>query len=355
MMIDYILEQPAVIEAAIRASSALVGNFCSFFSRCAPDRLYLIASGTSYNACRAAERFIEEVLGLEVTVAPPSRVPIIWGERPLIVLVSQGGNSINILNAQNELSNHKCIGITANIRGALLSNGMPYQLIPCGDENVGPKTKGYTATIIILYLIALHCAIRANKVTPERFDAWMLDLLTMCSQMRGNLKLAEDWIRNNKESMKKIGTCFVVGKGQSAAIAMEASLKLTETVLVATMPFDFEEFLHGPACAIREGIAGVYLLPDERDSDYKRFLKVVEMHRKVSNQVYTVGWSEQLEDTRDCVLLPPTNRHNVPFGLVLPFQLMGALLPEMFGLVDKGMDYFKALDKELSIKTELEF
>ncbi len=355
MMIDYIYEQPAVIRAAIQTSDALVNDFCADFSNHMPDRLYLIASGTSCNACKAAQGFMEDVLGIEVTVAPPSRLPVIHGERPLIALVSQGGNSTNILSAQKALSGHRCIAVTANTKGALAAGGLPCQIIPCGDENVGPKTKGYTATIVTLYLMALHAAKRVRKITADHFEARMADLLRMCSQMQTDLGLAENWIRANKEGLMTLGACLVVGKGNSAAVALEGSLKITETVLVPAMPFDFEEFLHGPACAMGENVAGFYLLPDDQDPDYARFLKVVEVHRKISPGVYTIGRSGQLKDARDCVLLPSRSRDTDPFELVLPFQLLGALLPKMLGIVDKGMDFFKQLDKALSIKVELEF
>ncbi len=64
-----------------------------------PDRLILVASGTSRNAAAAAAPFMEWALDLPVDVTAPSGLGRIVGKRPFLIFVSQGGNSTNTIAA----------------------------------------------------------------------------------------------------------------------------------------------------------------------------------------------------------------------------------------------------------------
>ena len=46
-------------------------------------------------------------------------------------------------------------------------------LLECGEEKAGPKTKGYTCTILTFYLYALEAAISAGILSQESYDGYI--------------------------------------------------------------------------------------------------------------------------------------------------------------------------------------
>ena len=81
-IMDYICEQPELFRKALAERKELAEQFCQMFIRERPDSVYLIASGTSGNAARAAAPFLERVWNMPVYAFAPSRVNRIWGDRP---------------------------------------------------------------------------------------------------------------------------------------------------------------------------------------------------------------------------------------------------------------------------------
>ena len=90
-MYEYCLEQPEVLQNILAGRVEYYRTFSRRLAAEKPDRLYLIASGSSLNAALAAAPFMEEILNLEVGAYASSNLPHIRGQRPFIVFISQGG------------------------------------------------------------------------------------------------------------------------------------------------------------------------------------------------------------------------------------------------------------------------
>ncbi len=350
-MLDYIYEQPSVFAKALEKAEEIAAPFVQAYARQKPGRLYIVASGTSRNAAQAAAPFMARVLGIEATVTAPSALPPIRGQQPFILFISQGGNSTNTIAAMKKLEQWPSLAITGDSNGRIASLYPQHVLLPCGPETVGPKTKGYTTTVLTLYLMALCAAKAVAALGGAANDEYFAHLQTAAAQFVGNIEHTRAWLDENKEDMLKISACFLAGKELRALVAREGALKLLETMLVPAEAYDFEEYLHGPASAIGEKLAGFYLLPPQADCDYERFLGLVRFHRQHSSMVYTAGVLPST-DKRDCVLSTTGQWYTAPFEQVLPCQMMGAVLPQTLGTAEKGMALFKELDKAISIKFE---
>jgi glucosamine 6-phosphate synthetase-like amidotransferase/phosphosugar isomerase protein len=346
-MYDYILEQPAVLRDILENRSAYTGEFAAYVNANKPDRIYLIASGTSNNAALQSARFMEYALGIEVSAAAPSFLPEIRGTNPLLIFISQGGGSTNTIAACKNLERYPRLAMTGKEQSRLKEICPWHILIPCGEETAGPKTKGYTATALTLYLMALEAGGGAGEISKER----CLEVLSLVpGYITENIGIAEKWFEENKEGLRNMSGCVVVGKNTAGLTAREAALKLQETMLIPATGYDFEEFLHGPVCAAGEGEGAIYFMPPEDDPDYQRMAALVEFHRGISPLVYTLGDSGKLRDRRDCVLKTTGRWYTSVFEYILPCQLMGAKLPELSGAGDKGMQRFKRLDQILKMK-----
>ena len=108
-MYDCYMSQFHCLSRLMDNRKELLSGFEEFLAKTNPDRIYLVGSGTSFNACAAAAKYMEHQLKLEIFVAPPTTLPPIRGERPLVIAVSQSGKSTN----------------TRNVVKQLVSNGIP--------------------------------------------------------------------------------------------------------------------------------------------------------------------------------------------------------------------------------------
>ncbi|NCC08594.1 MAG: SIS domain-containing protein [Clostridia bacterium] len=138
-----------------------------------------------------------------------------------------------------------------------------------------------------------------------------------------------------------IKKCCIIGKNVSSHAAAEGALKLDETMLIPACGYEFEEFLHGPACTIDNEMAGIYFIPDESDNDRDRMLKLAAFHKMLCNDVYTFGG-----DGCDCNL-KLTAWYADAFSYILPCQMMAAECPP-----EAGHKQFKYLQDALNTKYE---
>lgn len=348
-MLDYVREQPEVFKKVLEKRAEITSDFVSIFCGQMPDQVYLVASGTSCNAAKAAASFMEMIWKLPVTVLPPSRATRVFGTNPLLIFISQGGKSTNMLAAAERMKGFRRIAMTGNADGKLNDMCEHYMRIPCGEETVGPKTKGYIITILTLYLMALESAKQAGILAEAEYRGYLEGLERTADQLKENVERSCRWVEENEEGLKSLREIYLVGKGQSMMVAQEGALKMMETYLIPGVPFDFEEYLHGPSCSLRETTAGMYFLPMEADEDYGRMQKLVQYHRDICPNVYTTGLPSSA-DGRDCVLLSGGQWYTKPFEEILPIQAMCAVIPGRLGIDGVGMQHFKALDQVLNVK-----
>lgn len=347
-MLDYICEQPDYFAWALENRKQIARPFVELFAQIRPDRLYIIASGTSRNGAATAAPFMSEALAMDVTVSAPSRVYQLYGGNPLVIYVSQGGNSTNTIAAMDRLAAYPSIALTGD-HGRICDLCTQYLHIPCGDETVGPKTKGYTLTILTLYLMAMEAGLETGRLPQERYDAYVAALQVAAGQFEINVQRTMEWQRRNDAALCGIKLAYLVGKRQCLPIAQEGALKLQETILVPTAAYDFEEFLHGPASSIQADTAGFYLLPPVGDPDRDRMQKLLEFHRGCCPQAYALG-ADDTTDTRDYAPQTAGVWYTQPFELILPMQMVGAVIPEELKLEGNGSQTFRKLDKLLNIK-----
>lgn len=347
-MLEYIYEQPELFARSLQDRAAVTAPFVELFETVKPDRLYLVASGTSRNAAAAAAPFMQQILGIEVTAQVPSRLFSVFGSRPMFVYVSQGGNSTNTLAAMERFAKYPSIAMTGD-PGRICDVCSRYLKIPCGPETAGPKTKGYTITVLTLYLMALEAAHSCGWHAEEPYEKYVEVLQQAGRNLQDTVDAAAEWQRCNDEAHRQLQVVYLVGKGQAMEIAREGALKMQETLLIPTAAFEFEEFLHGPTSSLNKQVAGFYLLPPVHDPDYARMQGLVQYHRACGAWVCTVG-PKTTEWQTDCVVHTTGYWYTQPFEAIVPMQIVSALVPKELGIGDDNMQAFRKLDKLLGIK-----
>lgn len=355
-MLDYIGEQPELFLKALEERKALTEEFCRIFAEKNPDSIYLIASGTSGNAARAAAPFLEWVWERPVNALAPSCLSRVWGKRPLLLFISQGGKSANMLDAAERMEGYLRIAVTGNADSKLNVLCEHQMRIPCGEEAIGPKTKGYTMTILLLYLLALESGLFEGSLHQKRYDNHISALERAAGQFAENIHRTRAWVGENEDELSRLSKLYLAGEGQSALIAAEGALKVMETLMIPASAFEFEEYLHGPSCSLGEDVGGFYFLPLAESEEGSRIKKMAAYHREISPMVFVCGKESGADasickkDKRDLFLLSSGQWFTRPFEEILPLQMISAVIPGKKGIEGMGMKCFKAIDQRLGVK-----
>lgn len=350
-MTYYIHRQGSAMRQALADRRGTCAPFVQLWAQEKPDRLYLVGSGTSGNAVRAAAGFMEKTLGVETMAVSPTSLPTTLTGRPMFVYVSQGGASTNTLKAIEIMRAYPGVALTGEAECAINTACGRFVKLDCEHEDAGPKTMGYTVTILTLYLMALEAALYTQILTEAAYDEAIGLLGQMAEAMDENVSATEAWYARHEEELKKAELFLFVGIDEGCPVAQESALKVQETTLRAAIGFEYEEYLHGPIAMLYRAPAGIYLHPAGETADSRRMDRLMDIHRGFGKAVYGVRCAQDgAAAAEDLVLRAPAQGWLAPFWQILPSQVIGALLPKAIGTEGKLHELFMAVDRAVCIK-----
>ncbi|WP_274651247.1 SIS domain-containing protein [Paenibacillus humicola] len=331
-MYSYYRSQPTCMKGLLSKRKDIVGGFARFYTKQKPDRIYLIGSGSSLNACKAASEYMETILGVEITCAPPSTPPVIRGSRPLILAVSQGGKSSNTVALLKELrSGVPTVSFTAGVDNPVARMADVSVDISVGDETVGPKTRGVTGTVLCLYLATLEAALLNGNVNEAKYREEIGLLEETIGYGEQNLEACENFYRAHLDDLKTARHFLFVGKGPATAVGEEDALKVLETLCLPSAGYEFEEFLHGPSICIHEETA--LFLFNSGDKDSVRMRKMADIARKASKNSYMIDRTGSMQGDHILQLKSGDSKFMSPFVDIYFGQLISSLLTQELGIV----------------------
>ncbi len=245
------------------------------------DNIVFIAAGTSYNAALIGQRYLR-TYNKKVDVFIASEwiyYPYQSGENPLYILISQSGETSDVLKALRVIRSYggDVLAIT-NTEVSTLYQQADYRLLLfAGPEISVASTKAYIAQITLLSLLQARLL---NKVTTIAALERVIDALNN--------------IISNKEDIKKISAqiahspdVFFLGRGFDLDLATEAQLKLKETTYIHAEAYPGGEFLHGPVALIEKETPVVAFLSDPAIISPMR--SVIEEISKRSDKVFVIS------------------------------------------------------------------
>jgi len=349
-MYDYWKSQPTVLAAIVERRASLFSEFVRLYRETDPDSLFLIGSGTSFNAEATAAPFMEEILGIQVTASPASRLPRIHGHRPLVVLLSQEGTSTNTLAALERVADLPHIALTGESGGELERRARQHMLIGCGPEKAGPKTVGYSASVMALYLSALEAGHACGVLSGPEHRDHIATLERAVADMSVNLPRVEAWLETQVDDLVTVRKYALVGKGVAGITAVEGALKILETVRMPALGYEFEEYLHGPILMTDPDLGGIFFITED-PLDKARMLTLADCHGELSGHTYRIISDPTVDGVGTLVLNATGRGYTEPFETVIVPQAIGARIPGLLDLPD-GDVLFHFFADRLSTKQE---
>lgn len=264
-MLQYLEEQPAVWNRILENRSQLFQPLEKKFFERKIKRVVLVGSGSSYNASLLAAQFYREMLGLEAQAEVPARIgtlpPLLDPETTLIFAVSQSGLSISTIQAIHLFRKlgFTVAGFTADESSPVAGACDVHQLIDCGDEFIGPKTKGMTASVLTLYLAGMRLCSVTGRLNCEKEATVCSKFLRSFAAAPQNIARCKAFCKANLRNLSEQPFYTIISDGTGYAAACEGALKILETLCVPAYSYEFEEYLHGINNLIAPGICNLFV------------------------------------------------------------------------------------------------
>ena len=158
-MWTYIDEQKDVLTNILNQEEKILSSLPDAFIN--KKEIIITASGSSLNAAMLVKTMLEKEIGCLIQVETPFQLryysPLLHlpHKHKLLIVLSQTGKSIGTLECLQIAKNNyiPTIAITADNKSPIAIQADTHINMPCGKEPVGPKTKGFTATVLTLHLI----------------------------------------------------------------------------------------------------------------------------------------------------------------------------------------------------------
>lgn len=233
-----------------------------------PDRLRIVACGTSYNAGLWALPYLEAWAGVPVCVEIASefryRNPLLVpGE--MVLLISQSGETADTLGALQVAREHGCLTLgLCNVVGSSIAreaNRVVYT--QAGPEVSVASTKALCSQMALLTLLAIYWGSKDGTLSEEKRHALLRDFAALPDLLEKALPSMKKNVRAYAVRAADAHNIFFLGRGQSCALAMEGALKFKELSYVHAEAYAAGEMKHGPIALIDQEFLTIALAPHD--------------------------------------------------------------------------------------------
>lgn len=315
------------------------------------DRVVIAACGTSRHAALLGKAHLEALAQLpcEVEVASEyhTRKPVV-GARTLFVTVSQSGETADTLQA---LRYAKKMGATTiavcNVEGSSLARESDFVLLTRAGPEIGvASTKAFVTQVAVLEMLALFIASRRGIAAELLADR--ARCLTRLPVVLANAMPRFEPVARIAQTLTTAKCFLFLGRGASAAVALEGALKLEELSYVPAIGMPAGEMKHGPIALIDESVPSVFVAP--KDHTHEKIVSNVQEIRARKGPVIAIATDgdTSLDGLASHVIrIPNVPDCLVPYLATVPLQLLAYFLTCAKGLpVDKPRNLAKSVTVE---------
>ena len=355
-MLKEINEQPKVAEDVI---GVLQGSKTDEWLKMIEDasRHYLVACGTSYHAGIVGTYYFNRYAGIPLIPAIGGQFIPMYSNTmtndSLTILVSQSGETKDIINVLNLAKGNESVGKTlgvVNVIGSTLMFGADaYIPMACGYEVSVPATKTYYSQTIIFAYLAVLLGERNGTLDPSEAKALIKTLshdlprFTQDTIDRTGIQ-AKDLARTLRDEKDM----YCLGYGFTDGVAREGALKIKEIVYNHCEGMYSSEFKHGPLSIVQDGYPVIFVTTREDSWMVTNHLSEVRVRggRTIIVGEYEEKMKHYVNSDLDYLVVPDTNLFLNPILDVIPLQLLSYFLSVDLGI---NPDLPRNLSKTLTV------
>ena len=310
----------------------------------------ILATGSSMNAAQLARYFMESLLDINIDIKEPFNYynyEKVNKNLDLVIAVSQSGKSASTIHALEYVknsSNVKTLAVTSNSESLIGKYADMVLNLNFGIEQVGFVTKGFSATVLNLFLLAVLVGVEKNLISKNEEKKYLSEIEDVIKVVPQAVKVTEIYLLENKDELKKAVRFNAIGYGSCYGVAKEFETKFTETVRYPSQGFELEAYMHGPYLEADKSHVVFYLDNGGKLSERLKMLKNY-MSPYVGKSI-TIGLNHGEINIKVGKKL---NEHLAALLLVVPIQLMSCTIAGFKG-INLGIKIFKDFDAVLKSK-----
>jgi glucosamine--fructose-6-phosphate aminotransferase (isomerizing) len=349
-MLKEIFEQPEAIH------DSLLGRIEAFepepfFQENSFSSVKIVACGTSYHAGLVGKYVIEELARVPTTVQISSeyRYSPVSRENPLVVLITQSGETADTLGAAREARKrgNKTVGI-ANVVGSAITREVDHVIYTRAGPEIGvAATKTFVTQLVALYLLAMELGVQNRSLTAQARRSMTGVLRNLPRYVQDVLNKAGE-LESLSEKYARARDMFFIGRGINYPIALEGALKTKEISYIHGEGFPAGELKHGPLALLSKDSPVVAIAV--RDPTFERMLGNISEVSARGSPVIAIGFEgdpdlpKYADDVVSVRQLPPIFS---PVPVIVALQLWAYYLARARGCpIDKPRNIAKTVTVE---------
>lgn len=356
-MLKEIMEQPRAVADTVRpriqdGRIVFEENGLTDERLRAASHIHIIACGSALHAGMVGQSVIESLARVRCSVSVASEFrysdPIIE-ESDLCIVISQSGETADTLAAmrQAQAAGAFTLAIVNVVSSSIAREADGVLYTWAGPEIAVATTKGYSAQLAALYLVAAKLARVRGVMSEEEEGAFCEALLQLPDCLREMLE-SVDTVQFLASKYTNRSSVFYLGRGLDYAAALEASLKLKEISYVHSEAYAAGELKHGTISLIEDGTLVVALATQKR-----LFEKTVSNIREVTARgaevilVTTEDFDGDASACRSVIRLPACAERFAASLSIIPLQLFA-----YYVAVERSCDVDKPRNLAKSVTVE---
>ena len=257
-MLKEIFEQPKVIrDCMLGRIDQLTGQvrLPELDALPVPERLHIVACGTSYHAGLWGMYLLEKYAGIPVQVEIASefryREPIL-PKNGVVLAISQSGETMDTM-AGIKLAKGRGLPVIGlcNVVGSSISREADYVVYSqAGPEISVASTKAMCSQLAALLLLTLYWGRRAGNMTEDACAQMVREMQAMPQVLETALPGLRTTAQRLSRHYSEATSFLYLGRGPSFPLALEGALKLKEISYIHAEGYAAGEMKHGPIALI---------------------------------------------------------------------------------------------------------
>jgi len=319
-----------------------------------PNRIVIVACGTSYHAAMTARYWLERYLQVSVEVDVASeyryRNPVIGPDTWLITL-SQSGETADTLEALRLFKSRtpKNFALTlCNVSDSSLARESDGCIALLAGVEVGvASTKAFTAQLAVLSLLVLKIAGQSGVIGKSEVRQHLAALRQVVDGMHILLAQAAD-VRALCPMFADIHGVLFLGRGPCYPLALEGALKLKEISYLHAEGYAAGEMKHGPIALIDARLPVVVLAARQYHLQ-KVLSNLREVQARGAQVILLTDMSPQEcpQDVDAVITLPEGDDFTTPLFAAIPLQFLAYYVARSRGTdVDQPRNLAKSVTVE---------
>ena len=321
--------QPQVLPQVLENQAVFVEPFVELFRKHDIKRIYFFGSGTSYNVSQIAAYYFKHIVGIEGIAQYPTVFKnyekadwtgLLRNDQILFVGISQSGTSVSTCEvmAHAKANGYPTLALTGNLESEITKHVDTAVHLLVGEELTPPETKGYTVSVLSVYLWAVGVARDKGVYSEEEYQTAIRETKELVDNFQTVIEESEAWYDRNRASIVNSDRLFVLGYGSM----LEGMLKVGEMLRLPTIGYEIEEYSHGPTMALKPNQTLFMIGSDE--AEFERMLQFRAAFKKYTDRVHVITCREIEGDGRDLVFGIKANKFIAPLMYTVPFQFVAA-------------------------------